>query len=226
VSDVLGREWIREDGFPGSFYFPTYRWYELGQYYRDTWALDLPADATSGLYNIGLSWYVYDLETRKPDYGQEFKAPLGTIRVGDFVGGPIAHAQNVAVGTGITFLGWDSQPSTSDQPVSVARGQSLDLDLFWRADRVADQAYTVFVHLIDSTGQVIGNADSPPTQGLYPTNMWAVGETVRDRHSLQIPSSLAPGDYTVEIGMYLASTGARLAIGRSDRIVITPVRVY
>lgn len=226
LTDILGHEWIRNDGFPGSFYFPTYRWYELGQYYRDTWALDLPADAPNGLYNLDLSWDVYDLETRKPDYAHEFKVSLGTLRVGNLNGGPIAHAQSVPVGTGITFLGWDSRPYSTGQSVSVARGQPLGLDLYWRADSAADQSYTVFVHLIDSTGKVVSNADSPPSQGLYPTNRWNVGETVRDPHTLQIPSSLTPGDYSVEIGMYLASTGARLAIGATDRIVITQVHIY
>ncbi|HEX7592725.1 MAG TPA: DUF2723 domain-containing protein, partial [Anaerolineae bacterium] len=87
VTDVQGRLWKETSGFPGTFYFPTYRWYELGEFYRDAWALDLPADAPGGLYNLDLSWAQYDLAVGNSDAAPEHKVALGTIRVGDFTGG-------------------------------------------------------------------------------------------------------------------------------------------
>jgi hypothetical protein len=101
----------------------------------------------------------------------------------------------------------------------------LNLDLFWRADHAVKESYSVFVHLVDADGQVVANADSAPASGLFPTNRWNVGESVRDRHILKIPADLAPGNYTIEIGMYLPATNARLPIGASDKIILTQVKV-
>jgi hypothetical protein len=53
-----------------------------------------------------------------------------------------------------------------------------------------------------------------------------VGEVLRDRHLLKIPRDLAPGDYTIEIGMYLPATNARVSVeGSADKIVLTTLRV-
>ncbi|HEX7587963.1 MAG TPA: DUF2723 domain-containing protein [Anaerolineae bacterium] len=225
ITDVQGRLWGEYDGFPGTSYFPTFRWYELGEYYRDSWALDLPADAPSGLYNVDLIWYPYDLALGARDETHQHLVALGTIRVGDISGGSIAHPQNVRIGDSIAFLGWNSQPSTASDSIAVARGQSLDLDLFWRPDRAIQESYTVFVHLTDGSGHVLATADSPPSQGAYPTNRWLDGENVRDRHQLKIPADLASGKYSIEVGMYLPGSAARLPVGSSDKITLAQVSV-
>lgn len=217
ITDASGKLWREEPGFPGSFYFPTYRW-QVGDYYRDAWQLDLPADAPAGLYQLDLSWFVYNLDSHQSDSDHEFKISLGTIRVGDLAATNIAHPATTRIGNAITFLGWSGA-------TTATRGQSLDLDLFWRADQSLNDAYTVFVHLVGADGRVLADADSPPSRGVMPTNRWTVGEGVRDRHTLTIPSTLAPGNYAIEIGMYLPATGARLPIASADKIVLTQVSV-
>ncbi|MBI5303602.1 MAG: DUF2723 domain-containing protein [Chloroflexi bacterium] len=212
VNDLTGKPWSDYPGFPASFYFPTYRW-QAGDYYRDAFTVNLPADAPAGLYNLDLYWYVYDLDTRKPDYNRESRVALGEIRVGDFTTANISHANIMRVGPAIAFLGWSSAPATNSNTLDLARGQSLALDLYWRAVREPNEAYTVFVHLVDANGRVVADADAPPLSGLYPTNRWRTGEPLRDRHTLKIPADLAPGNYTIAIGMYLPATGARLPIG-------------
>jgi hypothetical protein len=217
VTDINGKVWSEREGFPGTVYFPTYRWHELGEYYRDAWSLNLPADAPAGLYQLDLYWYEYNLETRLSNIEKEYHAALGTVRLGAFAGTP-ANTMNARFGEAITFTGWSA-------PTSIARGQSLDVDLFWRADRALNESYTVFVHLLDANGQVVADADSPPFSGLFPTNRWSVGEIVRDRHTLKIPN-VPPGEYAIEIGMYLPATGARLPIDNGvDHLVLTQVSV-
>jgi len=225
VTDVRSHLWSENYGFPVTFYFPTFRWYELGELYRDVWPINLPSDAPAGLYNLDLSWMTYNLALGQADEAHEHKVALGTIRVGDLSGGSITHAQNARVGDSITFLGWDSQPPANGGSISAARGQSINLDFFWRADRALQDSYTVFVHLTDASGRVVADADSPPSQGAYPTDRWGGGETVRDRHTLKIPAGLAPGHYSIEIGMYLPSTGARVPIGAADKISLTLVSI-
>jgi hypothetical protein len=219
VSDITGKIWSETASIPGSTYFPTYRWWQLGEYYRDSMSINLPADAPVGLYNLDLSWYVYDLNARTADDSREFKVPLGTIQVGDMAVTNIQNPANIRVGDAITFLGWNSSA------VTVARGQSLDVDLFWRAVKPLKESYTVFVHLVDAEGRVIADADSPPSRGLYPTDRWSVGDGVRDRHTLTIPANLAPGNYAIEAGMYLPATGARLPVEATDKIVLAQIGV-
>jgi hypothetical protein len=223
IGDIRGRPWGDYPNWPGSYYYPTYRW-QTGEVYRTAWTIDLPADAPSGLYTFDLSWYVYNLDSGQTDYERAYKLALGAIRVGDFpTVTKIAHPQTARVGEAITFLGWDIQST------AIARGQSLNLDLFWRAERAVTESYTVFAHLTDASGRVVTTIDSPPYDGMFPTNRWTVGEIVRDRHTLQVPANLAPGEYGIEVGMYLLATGQRLPIetesNRADKIALTRIRV-
>ncbi len=224
VGDITGRMWNEVSRFPVSSCFPTYRWYELGEYYRDGWTIDLPPDAPNGLYNLDLSWFVYDLDARKTDYASERSISLGPVRVGDFsvTGDRSPLAQ---VGDSISLMGWESNPSLSANAIPLARGQSFDVDLLWRGDRAMSQSFTVFVHLSDSNGRVVADADSPPLRGLFPTERWTPGETIRDRHTLKVPADLAPGDYVIEVGMYRPTDGVRLRIGDSDTLPLTQVKI-
>lgn len=218
VTDLTGKTIGEFSGFPGTFYFPTYRW-QPGDVYRDVYSFVLPADAPAGLYRLDLYWYEYDLTTQKSNFDKEFHVALGTVRFGNLAAANIAHPQSARVGESITFLGW------SGDTTIVARGQSLPLDLFWRAERVVQESYTVFVHLVDANGQVVANADSAPASGLFPTDRWIPGEGMRDRHILKIPADLAPGNYAIDIGMYQPATNSRLVIGTSDKLTLMQVTV-
>ena len=89
-------------------------------------------------------------------------------------------------------------------------GQSLDLILFWSPRGRPTQDYTVFVHLLDSQGQLRGQADSPPTSGRYPTSVWDAGEFIADLQTLSLTPDLPSGKYTLLIGLYFQETGQRL----------------
>lgn len=227
VSDIRGRPWNDILGFPVSFQFPTYRWYELGEYYRDGWTLSLPPDAPIGLYNLDLSWQVYDLDTRRPNYDRASQISLGTIRIGKVTSEAIRNHIDAMFGDSITLRGWDSKPTDVDESISVRRDQTLDLTLFWRAEQPLTEALTIFVHLIDMNGRVLATGDSPPLQGMYPTDRWQVGETVSDVHPLKIPPTLVSGEYAIEVGMYIPASGARLKLSgsstNSDALILAKV---
>ena len=105
----------------------------------------------------------------------------------------------------IGLLGYNLSDNT------LVPGQSLDLTLFWSPRGRPSQDYTVFVHLLDSNGQLRGQADSPPTSGKYPTSVWDAGEVISDIHSLPLAPDLPIGDYTLVIGLYYPGTGNRLS---------------
>ena len=78
--------------------------------------------------------------------------------------------------------------------------------------RPPETDYTVFVHLLDAAGNSVAQADSQPQAGAYPTSFWDAGEVVGDAHVIELPATLAPGEYEIEIGWYVLSTGARLPV--------------
>jgi hypothetical protein len=65
------------------------------------------------------------------------------------------------------------------------------------------------VHLLDGAGEKIGQHDAPPGGVYYPTSLWQPGEILRDRHTINLPSSLPAGPYALRIGLY---TGPDLAL--------------
>jgi hypothetical protein len=114
-------------------------------------------------------------------------------------------------------------PPPPTQPLGVRFGSAmmltgLDVErvdatntrvrLHWRADASMNEDYTVFVHLLDSSGRYVVGADSQPAAGQAPTSTWQLGETIVDEHLLTVaPDSRATA---LEIGVYLLATGQRL----------------
>ena len=55
-----------------------------------------------------------------------------------------------------------------------------------------------------------------PTKGLVPTNVWAVGDTLREITTLKLPV-LTPGTYNLYLGMYDPDTLARLPVQQASQ---------
>jgi len=115
----------------------------------------------------------------------------------------------------------------SDAPESARPGEVVPLRLYWRAASLLDQDYTVFVHLLDSSGKLLAQADSQPRSGAYPTSAWAAGDVIPDDHTLNLSAHLAPGDYVIRVGLYLAPNGPRLPLKSSagDAFTLGMLRV-
>ncbi len=114
-----------------------------------------------------------------------------------------AHAANF--GDQIALLGYhvDSE--------SAAPGDTLELTLFWQAQRPLDIEYQVFVHVLDAGGQLVAQSDKL-NPGEFPTHRWPTDRYVPDTHRLSLPADLPPGDYTVATGLWVQSEGWRLPV--------------
>ena len=109
-----------------------------------------------------------------------------------------------------------------DSP-SVRAGETLTLALYWQARDGTPRPddVTVFVHLLDADETVVAGHDNPPCRGTCPAFTWLPGEVIRDEYTLQVPASLSPGDYRIEIGMYDPQTLTRLPVsGVGDRLIL------
>jgi hypothetical protein len=98
------------------------------------------------------------------------------------------------------------------QTPSAAPGGTVDVRLNWQALRAMADDYTVFVHLLGPDGQVHGQVDAWPVSGTRATSTWSSGESIDDPYTIRIPSDAPAGNYQVEIGLYLLSTGQRLPL--------------
>ncbi|MBM4430186.1 MAG: hypothetical protein FJ026_07565 [Chloroflexi bacterium] len=143
----------------------------------------------------------------------------------------------VPLDDGLEFLGY-ALTDTTGRALSVAHpGQTLHLDLYWRAQHKVARDYTVFAHLVGqaynpaTAGPVWAGHDSQPLDGGYPTSQWFVEQTVVDRHVLTVDAQAPPGEYEIEAGMYLLETMARLAVlneqgqASDNRIVLGHLQV-
>ena len=81
-------------------------------------------------------------------------------------------------------------------------GQQVSLTLWWKPTKEGLDERSVLLHLVDASGKKYAQADGPPAGGDYPTSKWKPSDTVIDRHTVDIPRDLLPGNYNLAIGMY------------------------
>jgi hypothetical protein len=126
------------------------------------------------------------------------------------------HAASYQVGDGLTLL--DARIEQRDNTPS--------LSLTWQTTAPLPEDYTTFVHVLDASGKLIGQADGPALEGDYPTSWWSPGETIVDARPLSLP----PEADRVTIGLYRLSDQARLPVrdGAGQRVpndeIVLPVK--
>ena len=103
----------------------------------------------------------------------------------------------------------------------VRAGETLPLTLYWQGLERFDRSWKVFVHLVDSEGQIISQQDQIPGGGLFPTTSWLPDEYLTDSYTLQLPPDVSPGrrDYRLRIGLYDADDFSRLPVIEAGEIV-------
>ena len=137
---------------------------------------------------------------------------------------PIEYPLQVDLGDQVRLLGYDLDRS------AVEPGGTIRLTLYWQALRGMGEDYTVFTHLLGGDNLIWGQMDSQPLGALVPTSAWFVGMVVADRYDIIIAPDAPPGEYQIEVGMYLLETMERLAAvdadGRrlaDDRVLLAPI---
>lgn len=129
---------------------------------------------------------------------------------------------------GLRLLGWQhgagdlrSGFAPLDGAEAVQAGQGLLLNLYFQVGERLPVDYTLFVHLLDANGTTVAQRDTVIRAADYPPSHWQQGELAIEMADLPLPAGLAPGQYTLQIGLYDAATMARLAIpGSQDNAVI------
>jgi 4-amino-4-deoxy-L-arabinose transferase-like glycosyltransferase len=209
--DENGQFAISEEAPAGLGYYPTSQW-RTGYPVRDPHRIVVPPETPEGEYliRIGLS-----PSGNRPGFlvkgtSQDF-IDLHRIRISggrphDLTPPQVPHRLQANWGDSIQLLGYDQVPTT------IVPGETIDLTLYWKALAPMQTAYTVFVHLLDEAGMIQGQVDSIPGKGTLSTTGWVPGEYLRDTYSFQVQEDSPVGTYRLEIGIYEATTGARLPV--------------
>ncbi len=88
---------------------------------------------------------------------------------------------------------------------------TLDVTLYRQAMRQPDFNYSAFVHLIDSTDEVVAQQDHAPGEGRgYPPTVWQPEDIVADLHRLPLPTSTDLDGYRIRVGLYNWETSVQL----------------
>lgn len=93
----------------------------------------------------------------------------------------------------------------------VAPDGALDLTLYWQPTETTGERLTVFVHLLDAQGDIIGQSDSEPAGGERPTSSWLPDEFIADHHTVQVRGDAMSGPATLVVGLYDPATGQRVS---------------
>jgi 4-amino-4-deoxy-L-arabinose transferase-like glycosyltransferase len=176
--------------------FATQRW-QPGAYFRDEYALRIAPDAPHGPARIQLSLArLYPSEGRAQIDG----APWPVFLIDRVKVRATVPASSITSGR--------SPLATFGDLIRLdeARVEPDHVTFFWTALRAPEADYTVFIHVLDGDGQMIGQHDGQPFGGEYPTSLWDAGERVRDARALELP----PAMRRLRVGWYDHRTGQRL----------------
>ncbi len=209
IQNGTGRQEI--DHRPLDALYPPTQW-KAGQRVLTKSILRLPGNLTEGAASLSL-------DAVDPASGQPFGRHWGALPLPGSAGitrlslanrphqtdaPPMANRVDASFGGQIRLLGYQlSTDSTTG---------ALTVRMAWQTEQVMDQSYSVFLHLLDSDGQIVAQRDAVPRDGQLPTSIWLPGEVVTDSYVLQPAQPLTAGTYTLIAGLYDSTNWQRLPV--------------
>jgi len=215
--DAAKQQAFKQPTWPLAGRAPTSTW-QPGHIVRDR-------HVVPGTPGLAPGAYTFFLDVFQPLAGAP-RLPLAgggtTLKLGRFLvlppqtGAPPSAKANF--GGSLALLGF-TYSDAFGEPV-----QTVQVNLDWQVTGPVARDYTVFVHLLDTSGKLVSQSDSQPDAGRFPFSLLPVGLRVHDRHALPV-EGLTEGHYQLEIGVYDPGTGARLKIagGETDSLVFPEV---
>jgi len=137
----------------------------------------------------------------------------------------ISHRLEISYEGEIRLLGYDIEERV------IRPGEFLHITLYWQSLKVMERDYTVYLKLFGPHNEVIGQTDTYPGLGSYPTTFWQEGDIIKDTYALGIERRVElPLAAFIEVGLYETATLRDLAAyggeGQAvDRVIIGQVKV-
>ncbi len=127
----------------------------------------------------------------------------------------IAHESRYNLNGQVEMLGYEL---SSDE---LRCGDTLRVELVWRAERAMDQDYTLVLELKDADGHTATEARLPPANEYHPTSRWQPGEILRAPRDLLIDAAVPTGQYGLFVNLLSAAGDKLVAEGLPiDKVMV------
>jgi hypothetical protein len=192
----------------------------------DATLLDIPQKPANGQYPTD-AWSTGETVLDRRRLHLPSDAPPGTLTLSVVLGDREVELGNLLLVGGSTFLAPQPQYPTDVQFGQVARlvgydlsgdeispEEGIQLTLYWQASGPVETDYTVFTHLVDETGELVGQHDFPPVWGMRPTSSWQPGEYLVDVHDVRLLDGVSPSPREAQlmVGLYDPDTLERVLL--------------
>ena len=203
INDSQNHNLAQQDNQPQEGSRPTTTWRE-SELIVDRYDLTLPKSAVSEDASMSIAVY----KTDEPEVHLDWRTPGGSA-IGQRLFLPLDAPPGFATSDPLSPCDARFARSIRLTGYSVAPSDEwLELRLYWQAGEIMNSDYTVFAHLLDANGNLIGQHDGPPGEGRFHTSTWQPGITIIDNR--RIPSPGLGPDQNLRIGLYELATGHRL----------------
>lgn len=223
--DASGKRWEQKDAKPRAGFGLTSQWVK-GHPMEDHYLIHLPESLPLGVYRLDIGVYNVRTMERLPIAGLGVNSlTLQSLKVIPKARIEEAPARKIdsVFGGAMRLVGASigDDGSETEQP-SIVSGSSdirLPVKLSWRAENSLEKDYTVFIHLLDTSGKLVAQIDGQPRKGSYPTSFWSPGEDIPDEYEIVL-RDLPPGEYQLRAGVYLRENLSRLATESGDDSIL------
>ncbi len=214
LQDTLGKVYLHQAGESTLGLYSSSRWHN-NELIRDPQTLTLPVELSDGIYFLAVGLVEATTGTRVGNPVRLMQVQVE--RRPHYFGAPLpSHQADARFGDVARLVGYDA----------VRSGQNLRVVLFWQALARSEISYKVFMHILDSTGELRAQRDQIPGAGEFPTTTWVKGEYLVDVYDITLPTEL--GDFQIRVGLYDPTGGTRLIVldqsGRQigDNLILKP----
>jgi len=202
------------DTWPGGGLLPTAEW-APDVIYPDVYVLPILSSAEAPtIMRMGLSFWDDDItDPLLISVGnmqiESLMIDLGRLLSGDQKYYHPDVDDGSVFTSGIKLLGYS---------ITEYEASEISFTLYWYAESTITNDLTVFVHMIDSSGDIVAQADGPPSHGYWPTSEWEPGIAVSDHHNLVHDIDTSREAHTIIIGLYDPASGLRVPAYNSSGV--------
>jgi len=196
-------------------YPPTHvRDIPTGRTFQEGYLLQLPQDLPS-VVNLNVGLYSGTNVLRLVDSSGSYtnQAFVTLFRLGIKTGDNIPAAHPDAT---IVDAGFGEHLTLRRYRLSAMTDRVVDLHLEWVTEQQLYQDFVVFTHLIDSSGTLVAQIDSPQLGRGYSTSALIPQQPFMMRRQFNLPADLSAGTYEIVMGIYESTTKQRLELTDKD----------
>jgi len=96
---------------------------------------------------------------------------------------------------------------------TVEAGETMRVTLFWEVLAATDSDYVLFAQLFGRDGEKVGQRDTYPGLGHYPTSFWEPGEVIADEVPIPVSAdAVGPSLVRLDVGLYEPGSGRLTAL--------------